>query len=344
MAQKTEAPKKSAKAKSEETPSADTPSADTPSADTKATTAKATKAKATKAKTSKPKQKKPAGETFEFQAETRQLLDIVIHSLYSNKEIFLRELISNASDALDRLRFEALTEPKLDGRRRDNSRSVSMTDADARTLTISDNGIGMSRDEVITNIGTIAKSGTRELMQKLERRRKPRRTLENLIGQFGVGFYSAFMAADRVTVVTRRAGEEKATRWESTGGGDYTLGDDHRFLRGTTITLHLKPADSDNGLDDFTDFYTLQRVVKRHSDFVGYPVITKHQREETERDAEGKEIEGSSKTVVEEKTLNSMRPIWTRSGLGSDRGRVRRVLQTHLSRLERAPRHPVAAG
>ncbi len=292
MAQKTEAPKKSTKAKTPE--------------------AKAPKAKAAKAKTSKAKKATgAAAETFEFQAETRQLLDIVIHSLYSNKEIFLRELISNASDACDRLRFEALTEPKLmDGA--DQLEIRLEADPDARTLTIEDNGIGMSREEVISNIGTIAKSGTRELIKKLQEGQAAE-PLENLIGQFGVGFYSAFMAADRVTVLTRRAGEEKATRWESTGGGDYTLADDHRFLRGTTITLHLKPADSDNGLDDFVDFYTLQRVVKRHSDFVAYPVITKHQREESERDEEGKVIEGSTKTIVEDKTLNSMRPIWTRS-------------------------------
>ena len=289
MAQKTDAPKKSAKAKTQAASGA----AKKPAA--KSTTGPTEQAEA---------------QAFEFQAETRQLLDIVIHSLYSNKEIFLRELISNASDALDRLRFEALTEPELlDGA--DKLEIRLETDPDARTLTVSDNGVGMSRDEVIANIGTIAKSGTRELMAKLKEGESAE-SLENLIGQFGVGFYSAFMVADRVTVVTRRANEEKATRWESVGDGTYTMAEDHRFLRGTSITLRLKPADSDNGIDDYTDFHTLQRIVKKHSDFVTYPVITKHQREESERDDDGKVIEGSSKTVIEEKTLNSMRPIWTR--------------------------------
>ncbi len=254
--------------------------------------------------------RKAAGKSFEFQAETRQLLDIVIHSLYSNKEIFLRELISNASDALDRLRFEALTDPELMDA--DEKLEIRIeADPQARTLTVSDNGVGMSRDEVIANIGTIAKSGTRELMQKI-REGDSQNAIEQLIGQFGVGFYSAFMVADKVTLVTRRAGEEKASRWESTGDGRYTLDTDHRFLRGTTITLHLKPVDSDNGLDDYTDFHTLQRIVKRHSDFVAYPIIAKHQREETEKDKDGKPTPGKSRTVVEEKTLNSMKPIWTR--------------------------------
>ena len=277
-------------------------------------TAKAKTAKALKTEEAKPDKQisdtATKEQSFEFQAETRQLLDIVIHSLYSNKEIFLRELISNASDALDRLRFEALTNPDL--MTADETLEIRLeTDGDARTLTVADNGVGMSRDEVITNIGTIAKSGTRELMAKIKESDSAA-GIEQLIGQFGVGFYSAFMVADKVTLVTRRAGEEKATRWESTGDGSYTLADDHRFMRGTSITLQLKPVDSDHGIDDYTDFYTLERIVKRHSDFVAYPVITKHQREESEKDDEGKPIEGKTHTVVEEKTLNSRKPIWTR--------------------------------
>ncbi|MCP3956567.1 MAG: molecular chaperone HtpG [bacterium] len=280
MAQKTDAGKKTKKA--------------TPSAKKTTTSAK----------------KKPRARSYQFKAETRQLLDIVIHSLYTNKEIFLRELISNASDACDRLRFEALTDPSL----MDGAETLEIrleADPDARTLTIEDNGVGMSREEVMANIGTIAKSGTRELVQKIEEGESSE-SLEQLIGQFGVGFYSSFMVADRVTLVSRRAGEEKATRWESTGDGRYTLGEDHRFMRGTTITLHLKEVDSDNGIEDYTDFFTVQGIVKRHSDFVGYPILMKHQREETERDDEGKEIEGSAKTVIEDKTLNSMKPSWTR--------------------------------
>src|ERR1044071_9225149 len=173
-------------------------------------------------------------ETFQFQGESRQVLDLMIHSLYTQKEIFLRELISNASDALDRLRFEALSRPELIGA--DEKLEIWIeSDPRASTLTISDNGIGMSREEVIANIGTIAKSGTRELMQTL--RDKPSETLTTLIGQFGVGFYSAFMVADRVTLLTRRAGEETATEWESAGDGTFTVKETSKFSRGTSITL-----------------------------------------------------------------------------------------------------------
>ncbi|MEO1366315.1 MAG: molecular chaperone HtpG, partial [Acidobacteriota bacterium] len=249
-------------------------------------------------------------ETFAFQAETRQLLDIVIHSLYSNKEIFLRELISNASDALDKLRFEALTDASLLGD--DEELQIRLdVDAESRLLFVSDNGVGMSRDEVIENIGTIAKSGTRELMKQLKENPNPEASAE-LIGQFGVGFYSAFMAADKIELLTRRAGEEKATRWSSSGDGDYTLEEAERASRGTTIVLHLKAVDEENGLRDFAEFQTLEDVVKKHSDFVSYPVIAKQTREEPKKNADGEEIEGETETVVEDKVLNSREPIWTR--------------------------------
>ena len=247
-----------------------------------------------------------ATQTYEFQAQTRQLLDIVIHSLYSNKEIFLRELISNASDALDRLRFEALTDSGI----MDGAEVLEIrldVDPEERVLTISDNGIGMTRDEVIENLGTIAKSGTRELMERASKG-EGSEGIDDLIGQFGVGFYSAFMVADRVTVVTRRAGEDVATRWESTGEGDYSLAEDRRFMRGTSVTLHLKPVDREHGLDDFTDTAVLRRLVKHYSDFVAYPIVTKERRVDPapEGGEEGQE-------TIEEVTLNSMRPIWTRS-------------------------------
>ncbi len=248
--------------------------------------------------------------THQFQAETRQLLDIVIHSLYSNKEIFLRELISNASDALDRLRFEALTKPKL--MKADDVLEIRLEmDPEARTLTLSDTGIGMSPEEVVTNIGTIAKSGTKELMDKMKASKSAEATAE-LIGQFGVGFYSAFMVADKVSLTTRRAGKRKAVRWESTGDGVYTLEEVKLPSRGTSITLHLKPVDEDNGLADFTDLSVLKRIVKRYSDFVAYPIRAKEEKQEPEKDAEGKEIEGKTRTVIEDLTLNSMKPIWTR--------------------------------
>lgn len=245
----------------------------------------------------------PAVETRPFQAETQQLLDLMIHSLYSHKEIFLRELISNASDALDRLRFEALTRPELLAG--DEELTIRLeTDAAARTLTIHDNGIGMSREEVISNIGIIAKSGTRELAMKL-REAQQEENLERLIGQFGVGFYSSFMAADRIVLETRRAGEEEATRWESSGAGEYTVGPAERSARGTSITLHLKPADSEAGLEDFTDEWVISRTAKRYSDFVAFPILLKVERtRKTEGDAE--------ETVIEDKRLNSSSPIWVR--------------------------------
>ena len=250
-------------------------------------------------------------ETYQFQAETKQLLDIMIHSLYTTKEIFLRELISNASDALDRLGFESLTKPELTAE--DSTKEIRLeVDRDQRTLTISDSGIGMARDEVIENIGTIAKSGTRELREKI-REGASTNVLEELIGQFGVGFYSAFMVADRVTLLTRRAGEQRATRWESTGDGQYTISDAEKPSRGTSITLHLNPVDHESGIEDYTDKWVLGRIVKRYSDFVNYPIIFVDERYEVERDEEGKPKEGAEpQHIVEEKVLNSMKPLWTR--------------------------------
>ncbi|HEX2223468.1 MAG TPA: molecular chaperone HtpG, partial [Thermoanaerobaculia bacterium] len=251
-------------------------------------------------------------QTLQFQAETKQLLDLMIHSLYSNKEIFLRELISNASDALDRLRFEALTRPELleDG---EELKIHISADRNARTVTISDNGIGMSRDEVVTNIGTIAKSGTRELVERIKQGGS-QQDIAQLIGQFGVGFYSSFMAAERVELVTRRAGEQEATRWESTGDGTYTIQPDVRASRGTTIKLYLKPEDKENGIDDFSDRWVISRIVRRYSDFVGYPIVLTAEKDPEIEDL-AKEKETGEKPVMplEDKVLNSMKPLWTRS-------------------------------
>jgi len=254
----------------------------------------------------------PKMEEYQFQAETKRLLDLMIHSLYTNKEIFLRELISNSSDALDRLRFEALTNPTILAE--DGGYEIRLeTDKDKRTLSISDNGIGMSREEVIANIGTIAKSGTRELREKLKEG-QPDQQLAEFIGQFGVGFYSSFMVADKVSLVTRRAGESAATLWESTANGAYQLAEAERPGRGTTITLHLKPVDPENGIEDFTDQWVLSRIVRRYSDFVSYPIVCKFEREEMERDGSGNLIKDAKSTFVfDDKTLNSMKPIWSRA-------------------------------
>lgn len=253
----------------------------------------------------------PDTQTYTFQAETQQLLDLMIHSLYSNKEIFLRELISNSSDALDRLRFEALSEPSLTEEGWEPEIRLE-PDAEARTLTIHDNGIGMNRDELVANIGTIAKSGTRELMERVKKA-KSETPIEALIGQFGVGFYSSFMGADKVELVTRRAGEEEATHWQSTGGDTYEIGAGERDTHGTSITLHLKPADDEAGLPDFTEEWVLRRIVKRYSDFVSHPVVLPVERDK-EMEVETSEGETETKTekVKEDQRLNSMKPIWAR--------------------------------
>ena len=238
-------------------------------------------------------------ETLQFQAEAKQVLDLMIHSLYTNKEIFLRELISNASDALDRLRVESLTKPELLGKD-EIFEIIIESDKKARTLTIHDSGIGMSRDEVIQHIGTIARSGTRELLESLKG--KTDGLTEKLIGQFGVGFYSAFMAADRISLLTRRAGEDKASLWDSTGDGEYTISEGEKFRRGTSVTLHLKPVDTEGGIEDFTEEWTVKRIVKQYSDFVTYPI---HFRRTGKEDEKKKDREEGG-------PINSMKPIWGR--------------------------------
>jgi molecular chaperone HtpG len=244
-------------------------------------------------------------ESFRFQAETTQLLHLMIHSLYTQREIFLRELISNASDALDRLRFESLTNPGLVPA--DHQFEIRLRpDAVGRTLTISDTGIGMSRQELIDNIGTIARSGTQELRKRI-RESQSAEAVGEFIGQFGVGFYSAFMVADKVSLITRRAGETVATRWESAGDGAYTLAEAEKSGCGTDIVLHLKVPDPENGIEDYTDRWKLAMIVHKYSDFIAYPVIYEGPSQEP-----GESEEAAKEIKVETKTLNSMKPIWTR--------------------------------
>jgi len=220
--------------------------------------------------------------------------------------------LANASDALDRLRFEALTRPELLAD--DAALDIRLDpDPQARTLTIHDTGIGMSREELMTNIGTIAKSGTRQLLEQIKAEGQSANVVGELIGRFGVGFYSAFMVADRVTLVTRRAGETSATQWESSGGGQYTLTPATRTKRGTSITLHLKPVHSESGIEDYAETWVLRRIVKRYSDFVAYPIKMQEIRNEVERDDQGMpKPDGKTTQVIEDQTLNSMRPLWTR--------------------------------
>ncbi len=245
----------------------------------------------------------PLVESFHFQAETTQLLNLMIHSLYTQREVFLRELISNASDALDRLRFEALTDSRLVPE--DHKYEIRLKpDFVFATLTVIDTGIGMSRQELVDNIGTIARSGTRELRRRMKDSQITRDPAE-LIGQFGVGFYSVFMVANKVRILTRRAGETVATLWESTGDGGYTLAEAEKASIGTEITLHLKQPDADNGIDDYTDRWKLSMIVHKYSDFIAYPIIYDGPSlEPGEGDAE-------TKSVI--KILNSLKPIWTRN-------------------------------
>jgi molecular chaperone HtpG len=223
-------------------------------------------------------------ETLEFQSEARQLLQLMIHSVYSNKDTFLRELISNASDALDKLRLEAFRDKELDVETSD-LRVELETDPVARTLTVRDNGIGMTRDEVVSLIGTIAKSGTAEFLAKL----KEAKQTEELIGQFGVGFYSSFMVADKVTLVTRHAGTAEGVRWESDGEGTYTIEPVEDAPQGTAVTLHLKPEDKEDRLFDYTDKATVTQIVKKYSDFITWPIR------------------------FGDETLNSMKALWART-------------------------------
>jgi len=229
-------------------------------------------------------------ETLGFQTEVRQLLQLMIHSLYSNKEIFLRELISNASDAADKLRFEALANPELLADDTDLGISIEV-DKEGRTLTVVDNGIGMSRDELIDNLGTIAKSGTAEFLQHMTGDKKHD---AHLIGQFGVGFYSAFIVADKVSVETRRAGldADAAVRWESAGEGEFTIENIERESRGTRVTLHLKEDES-----EFAESFRIESLIRKYSDHIGFPVSLTANGEED----------------AETKVVNSATALWTRS-------------------------------
>ncbi len=239
-----------------------------------------------------------APETRKFEAEVAQVLHLVTHSLYSHKEIFLRELISNASDACDKLRFEALGKPELLAGESDLRIDISV-DTAARTLTIRDNGIGMSRDEVVANIGTIASSGTRKFLEALSSEQKAD---ANLIGQFGVGFYSAFVVADKVTLTTRKAGVDSAegVRWESAGTGEYTL-ESVDAARGTSVTLHLK-ADE----DEFLQSWQLRSLIARYSDHIGFAI--RMPKEKDGDDAEGANPESSAEWEV----VNQASALWTR--------------------------------
>ncbi|HLZ18310.1 MAG TPA: molecular chaperone HtpG, partial [Smithellaceae bacterium] len=248
-------------------------------------------------------------ETHQFKTEINQLMNIIIHSLYSHPEIFLRELISNASDAIDKLRFKSQLDTGLLGD--DTEFKITLKpDEKNRTLEVSDNGIGMTYEEVVENIGTIAKSGTAGFLEAVNAAKKDGALAPELIGQFGVGFYSSFIVAEKVTLITRAAESGKATKWESSGDGSYTIEEVEKQARGTSVILKLKKVEEDE--QDFTKEWVLRNVVKKHSDFVAYPVVMDVKKTRPVLDKDGKPEKDKTETVVEEETLNSMKAIWSK--------------------------------
>lgn len=255
-----------------------------------------------------------AEERYEFQAETKQLLDLMIHSIYTNREIFLRELISNGSDAIDKLHYEALTNRDLlEG---DTEFSIRLAiDKDKKTLTVADNGIGMDKEDIKANIGTIARSGTKAFLERLKAEKEDSENVSDkeLIGQFGVGFYSAFMVAKAVTVLTRKAGTDTGYCWKSTGDGSYTLTECDVKHHGTAVVLELKDEFT-TGEDDFLDESRLSELVKKYSDYIRYPIMMNVTVKEVPKNEDGQPVEGAEPIEKTElKTLNSMQPLWTRN-------------------------------
>ena len=245
-------------------------------------------------------------EKKQFKSESKRLLDLMINSIYTHKEIFLRELISNASDAIDKLCFIALTDDKL-GMTRSDFFIELRADKDSRTLTITDNGIGMDRDDLENNLGTIASSGSYKFKQELENKSDD----IDIIGQFGVGFYSAFMVAKHITVITKKYGCDTAFRWESSGADGYTIEECDRENLGTEIILELKDNTDDESYDEFLEQYRIQGLVKRYSDYIRYPIVmemSKSRVKEETKDSDHPEYE----EYFERETLNSMVPIWQR--------------------------------
>ena len=247
-------------------------------------------------------------EKKQFKAESQRLMDLMINSIYTHKEIFLREIISNASDAIDKLAYLGLTDDSVKTKRSDYRITVSV-DKEARTITVSDNGIGMTEEELEKNLGTIAKSGSLQFKQEND---DPKAA--DIIGQFGVGFYSAFMVADKVTVITRRHGEEQAWRWESTGADGYTVTPCEKESEGTDVIMHVKPDTEDDKYSEYLDTARLRELVKKYSDYIRHPIrmmVEDYRQKEKPVDA-GDDWKPEWETVTEEKTVNSMVPLWQR--------------------------------
>ena len=247
----------------------------------------------------------------QFKAESKRLMDLMINSIYTNKEIFLREIVSNASDAVDKLAYKALTDDQVSVKRKDFG-IVIVPDKTARTLTVSDNGIGMSREELESNLGTIAKSGSLQFKQELSDEKAASKV--DVIGQFGVGFYSAFMVADEVTVITRTYGSDEAWQWQSQGADGYTVTPCEKAGVGTDIIMHIKPNAEGEDYDQYLDSRKLQELIKKYSDYIRYPIrmeVEDYRMKEKPADA-GEDYRPEWETVREWQTVNSMVPIWQR--------------------------------
>ena len=244
----------------------------------------------------------------QFKAESKRLMDLMINSIYTHKEIFLREIISNASDAIDKLAYRALTDDTVKTKRSDYRITVSV-DKEGRTLTVSDNGIGMTEEELEKNLGTIAKSGSLQFKQEMEGGKDT-----DIIGQFGVGFYSAFMVADKVTVITRHHGEDAAHCWQSEGADGYTVSECEKDSVGTDVIMHIKPDTEDEKYSEYLETRRLQELVKKYSDYIRHPIrmmVEDYRMKEKPADA-GEDYQPEWETVVEEQTVNSMVPLWQR--------------------------------
>ena len=243
----------------------------------------------------------------QFKAESKRLLDMMIHSIYTHREIFLRELISNASDAIDKLYYKALTDG-ISGLNRDDFAITLAADKEARTLTVSDNGIGMTSEELENNLGTIAQSGSLKFKKDAEEKEDI-----DIIGQFGVGFYSAFMVSDKVTVLTKPYGSDKAWKWESTGADGYTITEAEKASHGTDITLSIKANTEEENYDEFLDSYRIQSLVKKYSDYVRYPIRMEVEKSRMKEGTGTDEKPAEYETYTEMETLNSMVPIWRKN-------------------------------
>ena len=250
----------------------------------------------------------------QFKAESKRLLDLMINSIYTNKEIFLREIISNASDAIDKLCYLSLTDDKV-GLNRDDYKIEIIPDKEKRTLTVRDNGIGMTAEECENNLGVIARSGSYKFKDEMDSEKSQAEDI-SIIGQFGVGFYSAFMVADEVTVITRKYGEEQGVMWKSSGADGYTVTPCDRDTVGTDVIMHIKPDTDDEIYGSYLEVWKIKALVKKYSDYVRWPIkmdVERQERFETgEKDDEGKP-KFDYRTVTENETINSMVPIWQRS-------------------------------